>query len=194
MGLSRSISKSTVILWSLEMSKIQGKQALWFYHYIDATNPDTFLHATNAARAAGYQCKNERSFSSIGHENLKKLEVHIVQWLDEAGLSEVALKTKLLKLLEARETKFFAYQGAVVTEKAVECLDIQIKALDMAFKARGMYAPEKKELSGPGGGPIETKLVDVPPEPKSLAEWESWVKESKAKQAQAKTESIEPGL
>ena len=50
--------------------------------------------------------------------------------------------------------------------------EIQRKALDMAYKVKGEYAAEKKELTGPGGGPIETKMTDFPTEPMTVKEWE----------------------
>ena len=48
--------------------------------------------------------------------------------------------------------------------------EIQRKALDMAYKVKGTYAAEKREMGGPGGGPIP--LTSFPPEPKSIEEWE----------------------
>lgn len=53
-------------------------------------------------------------------------------------------------------------------------------ALDSMVKIKGMSAPEKHEHTGKDGGPIESKLVEVPPQPKDLAEWEAWIKVSKA--------------
>ena len=48
--------------------------------------------------------------------------------------------------------------------------EIQRKALDMAYKVKGTYAAEKREMGGPGGGPIP--LTSFPPEPKTVEEWE----------------------
>lgn len=61
-------------------------------------------------------------------------------WLDEAGLSEEALKHKLLTLLNAKETKFFAKDGVVIETRDVEALSIQMDALKTAMKARGMLS------------------------------------------------------
>lgn len=75
-------------------------------------------------------------------------------------------------------------EGETIIGINVQSLAIQQKALDMAFKAKGLYAPERFELTGEDGGPIqtETKMVNLPPEPKDLAEWEAWVKAKKSKE------------
>ena len=59
--------------------------------------------------------------------------------------------------------------------------EIQRRALDMAYKVKGEYAAEKKELTGPGGGPIETKMTDFPTEPMTVAAWEELRNEAEAK-------------
>ena len=50
--------------------------------------------------------------------------------------------------------------------------EVQRKTLDMAYKIKGLYAPEKRELFGKDGGPITTKMTDFPAEPATIAEWE----------------------
>ena len=84
----------------------------------------------------------------MGETNYRKFTKEIATWLDEVGLSENALKTKLLNLLDAKETKFFADKGIVTDQRDVEALGIQQRALDMAFKVKGAYAPEKVEHTG----------------------------------------------
>lgn len=83
--------------------------------------------------------------------------------MDEVGLSDNHLKAKLLSLLDAKESKFFAHQGDVVTTREVEALEIQRKTLDMALKVKGLYAPEKRELSGKDGAPLV--ITTAIPEP-----------------------------
>ena len=39
----------------------------------------------------------------------------------------------------------------------IDAKETQRRTLDMAIKVKAMYAPVKREISGPGGGPIETK-------------------------------------
>ncbi|MEJ2279472.1 MAG: hypothetical protein P8Y70_17275 [Candidatus Lokiarchaeota archaeon] len=63
-------------------------------------------------------------------------------------------KAAVLELLEAKDTRFFQKDGKVVTEREVESLATQIKALDMALKVKGMYAPERRELTGADGKPL----------------------------------------
>ena len=79
---------------------------------------------------------------------MKRVRPFLEKWLDDIGLSDTALKTKLAQLLNARETKFFAHEGVVVSEVDVEALHIQTKALELAMKARGMLSEKSaKEVA-----------------------------------------------
>lgn len=122
------------------------KTTLWLSHFLDSSNKNTYLQRSNSAVAAGY--KPGHSAYTMGERNYKKYTDHISRWLDEVGLSENALKTKLLNLLDAQETKFFSDKGIVTDQRDVEALSIQQRALDMAFKVKGTYAPEKIDISG----------------------------------------------
>jgi len=127
---------------------LKGKLLLWLAAYLDESNPNTFFNQTGAARAARYKYSTEGGLRAVGAQNYAKLRERIEAWLDEHGLSEARLKKKLFSLTEAKETKFFAHQGKIEDTAEVESLGIQIKALDMALKVKGMYAPEKVEHSG----------------------------------------------
>ncbi len=160
---------------------LRGKLLLWLRAYLDDSNPHTFFRKTGAAREAGY---SEKSCGSIGWQNYKKLQSRISAWMDDEGLSEVQLKTKLVKLLNAKKIVFSKVKGKVdldslpigafvVTKSEkmkgafrkdeddaevyddgdsivaipVEALETQRKALDMALKIMGLYAPEKHEVN-----------------------------------------------
>lgn len=123
-----------------------NKSLLWLNHFLDCNNGYTYLNRTQAAMAAGYKAGG--SAQMMGEKNYKHFAKEIAIWLDEVGLSENALKTKLLNLLDAKETKFFADKGIVTDQREVEALGIQQRALDMAFKVKGAYAPEKVEHTG----------------------------------------------
>jgi hypothetical protein len=81
-------------------------------------------------------------------------------------LSDNTLKIKLLKLLEAKETKFFQYQGEVTDQREVEASEIQLKTLDMILKIKGMYASKKRELTGKGGKAVNFQIITSIPNPK----------------------------
>lgn len=111
------------------------KEKLWLQHLFD---PEVRFNATEAyVRAYG---ASRRVANINGCKLWKKLSPIIAQWLDDEGLSENHLKYKLLTLLNAKETKFFAHEGVVVTEREVEALSIQLDALKTAMKARGMLS------------------------------------------------------
>ena len=98
----------------------KSKLEVWFKHYTDKNNPKTFLNGTGSAKEAGYRAKTEISFSVIGSQNLKKLKGRMSEWLDDVGLSDESLKTKLLQLSQAKETKFIKIKGFISNEDLPE--------------------------------------------------------------------------
>ena len=127
-------------------SKIKpNKSAVWLFHFLNESCSTTFLNKTESAKRAKYNATSEDSFRAIGCQNFTKLSDKITEWLDEHGLSENALKAKLLSLIEAKETKFFQKDGKVTDTREVEALEVQRRTLDMALKLKGLYAPEKYE-------------------------------------------------
>ena len=123
------------------------------------------MNRTASAKAANYKCSTNESFRAVGYENFTKLHSKIEEWLEEVGLSDNQLKTKILSLLEAKETRFFQKDGLVTETRTVEALEVQRKTLDMALKMKGMYAPEKREHTGKGGKPIQYQIITSIPEP-----------------------------
>lgn len=173
------------------MANRASKLNLWLKHYLDEACSTTFLNKTESAKRAGYKASSEESFRQIGCQNFTKLNDKISKWLDENGLSENALKIKLVSLLDAKETRFFSWEGQVTDQREVEAIETQRRTLDMAMKAKGMYAPEKHEHTGKDGGPIktETRLVGGPDMPPTIAEWEAQVAKAKTAREQREAES-----
>lgn len=91
-------------------TRTPNKMSAWFKFYTDSDNRETFLNKTGAARAAKYKAKSDASFANIGLQNYKKLEDKIKQWLDEEGMSEAALKRKLVEGMECTETIFKGHE------------------------------------------------------------------------------------
>lgn len=79
--------------------------------------------------------------------------------------------------------------GDTIVAIPTDALETQRRSLDMALKVRGEYAPEKREHTGKGGGPIEHdyKIVDMPPTFKTIDEWVEWRKRSIEAQQQKET-------
>ena len=154
------------------MAKRVSKLNLWLKHFINESCSTTFLNKTESARRAGYNCRTKNAdncFKTIGCQNFTKLNDKIGKWLDENGLSENALKLKLLSLMEAKEVRFFSNFGIVTDEREVDAIETQRKTLDMALKVQGMNAPTKHELTGKDGKPLipqNTKITVEYCEPK----------------------------
>ena len=101
---------------------------------------------TDAAKKAGYSVKAP---GQAGYQALKQIRERMPQVLEKAGLTDEALIHKyLIPLLNAKETKFFAFQGEVVETQDVEALGIRKDALDMTFRLKGSYAPTNIQHTG----------------------------------------------
>ena len=137
-----------------------SKRVLWLSYFLDKDNLETFFNATASARAAGIEAANPQSLWNQASQIKKSWEPEINQWLDEQGLSREHLKKKLIDLLDAKETKFFAHMGTVIDQRTVRDTAAQLKALDMALKVKGEYK-DKIELSGADGGPLDMSLKVV---------------------------------
>ncbi len=107
--------------------------------FLDYLFGEAQFNATKAYKLAGFQASPQNARIAASKLS-KKLYPIIRQWLDEAGLTENHLKFKLIRLLDAKETKFFSHEGKVTDQRGVEALGIQIKALELAMKAKGMLS------------------------------------------------------
>lgn len=107
--------------------------------FLDALFGEANFNATKAYELAGFEASYQNRRPNAC-KLIKKLGPIIKQWLDDAGLNEASLKFKLLQKFEAKETKFFQHEGKVVETREIEAHAIQLKALELAMKARGMLS------------------------------------------------------
>lgn len=157
-----------------KISDLSPPRRAWLKAYLRC------LNQTEAARKS-YKTTNNKTLWEIGSKNFRICSKLIGKWLDEHGLSEEALRARLYKGMDARETKFFAYrtkdketgeETQVIDQIEVEAIGEQRRYLEMGMRAKGMFdkdnAQRKTEISIP--------LTNFPPEPKSLEEWEATYK------------------
>lgn len=83
------------------------KQRRWLRTFIRTGN------RTQAAKEAGYRCRNERGYQDIGRQNYGKLRVYIKSLLEELGLDNESLKLELLMLIRARKPTRMTVRGRV---------------------------------------------------------------------------------
>lgn len=102
------------------------------------------LNATQAAIRAGYSAKTARS---VGSENLTKPDIAAAIAKAQARVAEKADWTAADRL-QALKTIFDSH-----AEKDAR---VAISAIAEANKMQGSYAPQKREHTGPNGGPIQT--------------------------------------
>lgn len=116
------------------------------------------MSITAAALKAGY---TEKSPGQAGYQALKTIRLKVPEIMEKQGLSDKKLIKNYLKpALEAANTRRVVHvyseadvEGQLKTEEVVEeqkepAWDARLKALDMAFKLRGSYAPTEVEHTG----------------------------------------------
>ncbi len=149
--------------------RIMSKLNVWFNYYIDDCNSQTYLNKTESAIAAGYKCRGkypQDCFCQIGCQNYVKLKDRISKWYDDVGLSENALKNKILELMSVKEKKFFSapikdadgvVTGIYIKEIEVDAIETQRKTLDLGCKVQDMISPVKHMVTGKDGGKVQVE-------------------------------------
>ncbi len=79
--------------------------------------------------------------------NIERLMSPLRLAMETEGITPDLLAKKLREELEATDTKFFAFQGMVVSAKEVIDWGTRQRARDSAHKLRGDYAPEAHTLN-----------------------------------------------
>jgi len=107
------------------------------------------MTVTAAALKAGY---SEKSPGQAGYQALKTVRIKIPDIMDKQGLSDQRLIKNYLKpALEASTTRYVVVGGK--GEEEIEkyedvAWDARLRALDMAFKLKGSYAPTNIQHTG----------------------------------------------
>lgn len=111
-----------------------------------------------AGKASGYNSR-QAAHDAMGHIREKA-----PQALERLGIGRDRVFAKLGKLMEAKETKFFADKGIVMERVEVEALDIQTRATVELAKMHGAYpkGTDEPAHSVPGGITINLGVFDSP--------------------------------
>ena len=93
----------------------------------------------SAGEAAGYAHKD-------AYRALSKLQGTMSEILDQAGMTDGFLAENCLRpLLHATQTKLGQYKGKFRDRVRVEDNDVRLRALDIALRIKGKYAPPPAE-------------------------------------------------
>ena len=124
--------------------ELNDRQKAFLAAYLDE-NADTFCNATKSYEKV-YKVKYNTAVSA-GPVLAGKLSHLINKWFDEEGLSDDFLKGKLRQLANAKTTKFFAHEGKIVDKVDIDDNTTQVRAVDLGLKVKGLYSPEKREVT-----------------------------------------------
>ena len=112
---------------------------------------ENFGNATKAIMAINPNIK-ENSARELGSRMLAKVDVSIIEILDDMGLTDPLLSQKLLEGLSAtRET------GPPFNRREITDYGVIVKYIDMALKLKGKYPSEKHDVKVEG----ELKITDA---------------------------------
>lgn len=120
-------------------------------------------NATKAYLEISPKCKVESAAVS-GYRMIRKVNISVSELLDRMGITDAYLNDKLNEGLEAgkvisvvpippKKDKTSTGDLPDANDKSVDFIDVpdfnvRVKYLDMAYKLKGAYAPEKVEHSG----------------------------------------------
>jgi hypothetical protein len=126
-------------------------------------NIPTSKTLAEAAIKAGYPAKNARQSA---FQALQGMRGRVPDLMDQLGLSEQVLIDKHLRRhLKAKRIHYFQKDGKVKDSRKTEALEIQSKALDMAFQLHGSYAPRDPKEAEQFG--VKVIVVDIPRPPRN---------------------------
>ena len=128
------------------MDELRPKQKKFVKEYIKNGG-----NATQAVLDAQYKPNNKNTAGSIGSENLKKPKIQKALKSIADSIPDNLLTEKHLALLN-REDDYGRIEAQAVS-----------KGLDMAYKLKGSYAAEKKDITSNGENivPILVKFIDA---------------------------------
>jgi len=113
---------------------------------------------TEAVVTAGYSSKNP---SQTVYQAMEGIRLRVPEMLDKAGYSVPAIIEKHLgPKLEAKETKFFAHKGKVVSTRQVDDHSTQMRAIENMLEMHGAYAPKDPKEAAQFG--VKVIVVDIP--------------------------------
>jgi len=98
------------------------------------------------------------SLVSAKETRLIKIKGHTPEDDLGAGVRQLAVTHKMEWAGKGEDAEPFD-DGETLLAVDMESIETQRKTLDMALKVKGLYAPEKRQHTGPDGGPIETKAI-----------------------------------
>ena len=127
------------------MAKLTLKRREWLKVYIETGN------ATEAAMQA-YICKDRKSASVIGAQNLSMLKGNVKDKMEVAGLTDEVLFSKLAEGLDADRVEVAKHQGHIGDEKAYTDYATRSRYLELALKLKGLL---KDIVKHEGSIPVE---------------------------------------
>jgi DNA-binding CsgD family transcriptional regulator len=111
---------------------------------------------TQAALAAGYSPKNPAESAVQARRNIeKKIGFDIYESM---GLTrDDFIRKHLVPALEAKETKFFAHNGKVISKREVVNWQARLRAQDMTYQIAGEYKVEQQNF----GPTFKTVIINA---------------------------------
>jgi len=78
-------------------------------------------------------------------------------YLEKQGINPSTLAEELAEQLKATKQQVFCYRGDLVLSDPMVDWQTRGGALELAIKLWGMMPPDRREVSGPDGGPIQSE-------------------------------------
>jgi len=91
------------------------------------------------------------------HEILRDQHQGAGLYLEKQGINPSTLAEELAEQLKATKQQVFCYKGDLVLSDPMVDWQTRGRALEVGIKLWGMMPPERREVSGPDGGPIQSE-------------------------------------
>jgi len=91
------------------------------------------------------------------HEILRDQSLGAGLYLGKQGINPATLAEELAEQLKATKQQVFCYKGDLVLSDPMVDWQTRGRALEVGIKLWGMMPPDRREVSGPDGGPIQSE-------------------------------------
>ena len=124
---------------------------------------ELYLETGNAMRAAIDAGYGKKSAQKNAHRLAARVSLVMADALRAAGVDERQLAERLKRKLDAKETRFFQFQGRVEETRSVIDHATQLKAIELCLRIFNAFPRLAENEPGSGGRPIGL-ILDLCPQ------------------------------
>jgi phage terminase small subunit len=117
----------------------------------------------DAAKKAGYKCKDRHSYRETGRMTLKRIAPTLDDIMECMGITDALVMKKIMEGMEATDVKVATMKGKITHVKSFADFGTRHRYIDTVarIKEMGGMNKSKQELTGKDGEPVMGEIGDA---------------------------------